>query len=147
MEFLEAHLVEIFFGLVSAGLLGFCKYLHSQLRYFKELTREKSNDELIQTIQEELEPIIEELSRLNKRIDAIEDKECEDIGIIVESYKFRLIQLCKKYLRQAYMTETQYEQLSEFYKVYNSLGGNGQAQEYHEKVLELPIKSNPVQEQ
>lgn len=147
MEFLEAHLVEIFFGLVSAGLLGFCKYLHSQLRYFKELTREKSNDELIQTIQEELEPIIEELSRLNKRIDAIEDKECEDIGIIVESYKFRLIQLCKKYLRQAYMTETQYEQLSEFYKVYNSLGGNGQAQEYHEKVLELPIRSNPVQEQ
>lgn len=146
MGFLEAHLVEILFGLVSAGLLGFCKYLHSQLKYFKELTREKSNDELIQTIQEELEPIIEELSRLNKRIDTIENKECDDIGIIVESYKFRLIQLCKKYLRQGYMTETQYEQLSEFYKVYNSLGGNGQAQEYHEKVLELPIKSNPVQE-
>jgi hypothetical protein len=27
--FIAEHLVEIFFGLVSAGTLAFCKYLHS----------------------------------------------------------------------------------------------------------------------
>ena len=28
------------------------------------------------------------------------------------------------------------------YKLYHGLGGNGQAQEYYEKVLELEIKPN-----
>lgn len=38
------------------------------------------------------------------------------------------------------MTQEQYDQLSEFYRIYSGLGGNGQAKEYHELVLELPIK-------
>ena len=144
MGFVEAHLLEIIFGLISAGLLGFCKYLHSQLKYFKNLTKEKSESELVHKIQEELEPIVEELHRLNKRIECIEDKECDDIGIIVESYKFRLIQLCRKYLRQGYITEAQFEQISEFYKTYSALGGNGQAQEYYEKVTKLPMKDHSL---
>ena len=38
------------------------------------------------------------------------------------------------------MTEQQFEQLSEFYKLYTALGGNGQAQQYYEKTTALEIK-------
>lgn len=37
------------------------------------------------------------------------------------------------------MTQDQFEQLTEFYRVYTGLGGNGQAKEYYEKVMQLPI--------
>ena len=39
------------------------------------------------------------------------------------------------------MTQDQYDQLTEFYKLYHSLGGNGQAKEYYEKTMELEIRS------
>ena len=38
------------------------------------------------------------------------------------------------------MTQEQYDQLSEFYKLYTALGGNGQAKEYYEKAIKLEIK-------
>lgn len=38
------------------------------------------------------------------------------------------------------MTCTQYETLTEFYKLYVGLGGNGQAQEFYERAMKLPIK-------
>ena len=63
------------------------------------------------------------------------------MGLIISYYRYRLIALCKLYLRQGYMTESQYDQLTEFYKLYHGLGGNGQAKEYYEKAIELPIKN------
>jgi hypothetical protein len=61
----------------------------------------------------------------------------------VDSYKFRLIQLCKTHLRDGYITEHDFEQITEMYKLYDGLGGDqGQAQEYYEKVLELSIKKD-----
>lgn len=68
------------------------------------------------------------------------DIEESRMQLIISSYKFRLIQLCKAYIKQGYMTQEQYDQLSEFYRVYSGLGGNGQAKEYYELALELPIK-------
>lgn len=37
------------------------------------------------------------------------------------------------------MTQEQYDQLSEFFKVYELLGGNGQAKALFERAIELPI--------
>jgi hypothetical protein len=53
-----------------------------------------------------------------------------------------LVQLCTKYLKQGYITPTQFEGLSEFYKVYTALGGNGQAKTYYEKILELEVRDH-----
>jgi hypothetical protein len=33
------------------------------------------------------------------------------------------------------------EQLTEFYKLYTGLGGNGQAKIYYEKAIALPLKT------
>lgn len=38
------------------------------------------------------------------------------------------------------MTQEQYDQLSEFYRIYSGLGGNDQAKGYYKLALELPIK-------
>lgn len=141
LTFVTEHLVEILFGLVSAGALAFCKYLHSQLKNYKKLLAESKDIELEKTIDSRIEPIQEEIEELRKYIMETKSIETSHLGLIVSSYKFRLVQLCKEYIKQGYITQDQYDQLSEFYRVYSGLGGNGQAKEYYELAMELPIKS------
>ena len=122
-----------------------------------------------QMILDEIEPIVDELTRLKTEINAVNTDakvalatfkvECEkehkhmyddldsiqsenvkNFNLIINSYKFRLIQLCKTHLRDNYISESDFEQITEMYKLYHGLGGNGQAQEYYEKVLKLEIK-------
>ena len=107
--FIAQHFIEIFFGLISAGLLAFCRYIYTQMKMYQKLAEEK---------------------KVSERY----------IEIILASYRFRLIQLCQSFLKQGYMTSGQYEQLVEFFKVYAGLGGNGQAKEYYERTLKLPLK-------
>jgi hypothetical protein len=57
LTFVTEHLVEILFGLVSAGALAFCKYLHSQLKNYKKLLAESKDIELEKTIDSRIEPI------------------------------------------------------------------------------------------
>lgn len=138
--FIAEHLIEIFFGLVSAGALAFCKYLHSQMKNYKKLLEEKEIVEFEEAIESRIEPIKNEIEELRKYIRDVGAVEKNHMDLIISSYRFRLIQLCKEYIRQGYMTQNQYDQLTEFYKLYNALGGNGQAQEYYEKTIKLEIR-------
>lgn len=139
LAFLAEHVLEIVFGLISAGALAFCKYMHKQLKNYKILVEEKKNDQIEETIESRLEPIQQEIEELRKYIREVGAVEKTHMDLIISSYRFRLVQLCKEFLRQEYMTEAQYEQLSEFYKLYHGLGGNGQAEEYYNRVIKLPI--------
>ena len=139
--FITEHIVEILFGLISAGALAFCRYLHKQLMAYKKMLQEKENNDIVELIDEKLKPIVEDIEELRTYIRKIEDKERQDLTLIIASYRFRLVQLCKIYIKQGYMTQDQYDQLTEFYKLYHSLGGNGQAKEYYEKTMELEIRS------
>lgn len=58
---------------------------------------------------------------------------------ILESYKFRFIQLCKTHIKDGWITDTEWEQIVTFYDLYHGLGGNGQAEEYYNKVKQLEI--------
>lgn len=139
--FITEHIVEILFGLISAGALAFCRYLYKQLMEYKKMLQEKENNDIVELIDEKLKPIVEDIEELRTYIRKIEDKERQDLTLIIASYRFRLVQLCKIYIKQGYMTQDQYDQLTEFYKLYHSLGGNGQAKEYYEKTMELEIRS------
>lgn len=139
--FITEHIVEILFGLISAGALAFCRYLYKQLMAYKKMLQEKENNDIVELIDEKLKPIVEDIEELRTYIRKIEDEERQDLTLIIASYRFRLIQLCKIYIKQGYMTQDQYDQLTEFYKLYHSLGGNGQAKEYYEKTMELEIRS------
>ena len=88
------------------------------------------------------------LKPFNDRLEALEDHISTDkkvgktyLELILDSYRFRLVSLCKAYLRQGYMTQEQYDKLTEFYKVYHGMGGNGQVDDYYTKAIALPIKT------
>lgn len=162
MEILTEYGLEIFFGLVSAGLLAYCKHLWSQKQ---ELAKRKEEDLTRlhrQMILDEIEPIIEELKRVKdevksevntlrteadkthanmyKDLEIVTKKNDKNLELIINSYKFRLIQLCKTHLRDGYITQDEFDQVTEMYKLYHGLGGNGQAQDYYERVMELEIR-------
>ena len=162
MEILTEYGLEIFFGLVSAGLLAYCKHLWAQKQ---ELAKRKEEDLTRlhrQMILDEIEPIIEELKRIKdnlqgsidtlrreadhthadmyKDLELVTKKNDKNLELIINSYKFRLIQLCKTHLRDGYISQDEFDQVTEMYKLYHGLGGNGQAQDYYERVMELKIR-------
>ena len=140
VEFLSKYGVELVMSLITAGALAFCKYMYSQMKNYKKLLEEKDHNELNDEMDKKLEPIVQEIEELRKYIREVDVNENNRINLIISSYKFRLIQLCQIYLHQGYMTNDQYEQLSEFFKVYSGLGGNGQAKQYYDKAMQLPVR-------
>lgn len=74
---------------------------------------------------------------VNSQIANLDKKHEDNLSKIVESYKFRFIQLCKTHLKDGYITPEEWEQIVAFYDLYHSLGGNGQAEDYYEQVKKL----------
>ena len=140
VEFFANNWPSILLSLVTAGALAFCRWTWKQMKTYRSLLEEKENDKLDDTIDEKLAPIIDEIEELRNYIRSVDTEEKRKLDLIISSYRFRLVQLCKLYLKQGYMTQDQFEQLCEFYKMYHGLGGNGQAEEYYDKTRSLPIK-------
>lgn len=107
--FIAKHLLEIIFGLISAGALAFCKYFHNEMKKYKVLINEKKQEELDETIDKKIEPIVHEIEELRSYIRNVSEIEKNHINLIISSYRFRLIQLCKQYIKQGYMTQAQYD--------------------------------------
>ncbi len=139
---------EILFGLISASVMGWAKWHGDKLKKeklqaeenAKIIAEQKIDKKISDSIEVELEPIYQELEDLRKYCRDNENLEKSHMNLIVASYRFRLIQLCKGFLNQGFITTAQMEQLSEFYKLYTGLGGNGQAEVYYNKALQLPLK-------
>ena len=148
MEFLLQWGLEIILGLVAAGITAYftakSKELKKKIEGYEAMLTEKNDEKTDHMIEEKLEPIYEELEALRTYIRETEHIEKTHMSLIIASYRFRLIQLCKEFIKQKYLTQAQYDQLSEFYRVYTGLGGNGQAQAYYERAIALPIKDEEV---
>ena len=125
-------------------------------KYFKnkdnerlEIARLRENQECENErnrIREEIKPIVDEIAQIpaelgiiDGRIDGCVETEAQHIAAIRVSYRYRLVTLCRTYLRQGFITADQYDQLNEFFNVYHAIGGNGQAEEYYRRVIALPI--------
>lgn len=139
---------EILFMLLSGSVIGWAKWYASKLRKEKDeaernaavLAEQKIEKKISESIDIELEPIYQELEDLRKYCRDNANLEKSHMNLIVASYRFRLIQLCKGFLNQGFITTAQMEQLAEFYKLYTGLGGNGQAKVYYDKAMQLPLK-------
>lgn len=137
--------VALAYALLSAAVLGFAKYKVNQAK--KERDEAKANaarleeQKLEDTIDQHLEPIQQDLEDLREYCRKTELTEKSHIKLIVASYRYRLVQLCRGFIAQGYITSAQLEQLDEFYKLYTGLGGNGQAKIYYEKAISLPPKN------
>lgn len=141
-EFFAQHWASILLSLVTAGALAICRYLGKQLKNYKKLLDEKDSDQLEDLIDSKLEPIVADIEELRTYIRETQDIEKSHMKLIIASYRYRLMQLCKLYLKQGYMTSDQFDQLTEFYKLYTGLGGNGQAKEFFDKACALPIRDD-----
>lgn len=168
-EFITSHLLEILFGLLSAGALAFCKYLWSQNKKLKEMQKADQNRQYRDMVLDEIEPLTVELKRIQDEINEhkiktskdisqlkldselthqnmyndlqhIQDGNSKNFGLIINSYKYRLIQLCKSHIKDGYISASDYEQVSEMHTLYKDLGGNGQAEEYFQQVMKLEIR-------
>lgn len=168
--------LELLFGLISAGALAFCKILWGKNKELEKLQKEDENRKYRQMILNEIEPILDELAKaeddikhldtdvkasiaalkataetehkhMYKDLDRVQGNNDRNFNLIINSYKFRLIQLCKSHLRDNFITEDDFEQITEMYKLYHGLGGNGQAQEYYDKVMKLEVVPNDKKEE
>ena len=137
--FIGEHFLAIIFGLISAGALAYCKFVHNKIKAYKAILAEKKENDFMEKIDAKIEPIEHELEELRKYIREVGSVEKTHMDLIISSYRFRLVQLCKNFIKQGYMTPDQYEQLTEFYKLYSALGGNGQAKEYYNSAIKLDI--------
>lgn len=138
--------LEILLGLAAAGITAYFKAesnkLKKKLSDYEEMMQEKRDEKTELMVEEKLEPIYEELEALRTYIRETESIEKVHMSLIIASYRFRLIQLCKEFIKQGYLTQTQYDQLVEFYRVYVGLGGNGQAKGYYDKAIALEIRND-----
>ena len=91
MEILSAIVISVVSTLIVSGLTALVVYFGKQAKTYKTLLEGQQKENLRNTIREELEPVIEEIHRLQTRIDCCEKQEKSDIGVILNSYKFRLI--------------------------------------------------------
>ena len=140
IAFLTAHWGEVLLSLITAGALGVCRHFGKKVKEYKQKEKLEEERKLDEHIDEKLTPIVEEIEELRAYIRNTKEEENKHITLIISSYKYRLVQLCKLYLKQGYITEEQYEQISEFYKLYRALGGNGQAEDYWERIQHLKGK-------
>lgn len=129
MSDITHYILTLVFGLISAGLLAFCRYLTKQIKDYKDMLAVRETVVLEQTIDEKLKPIQEEIKRLEKYIEEVEGTETRHITRIIASWGFRISQLCELYLEQGYMRHDQYIQLVEMFNLYTELGGNGKIKE------------------
>lgn len=139
-EWIVANWPSILLSLVTAGALAFCRWSWKQMKTYRSILDEKEREEQEAIVDAKLEPVIHEIEELRQYIYKVDIEEKRKLDLIVASYRYRLVQLCKIYLKQGFMTQDQFEQLSEFYKMYHGLGGNGQAEEFYDKTRALPIK-------
>lgn len=145
--FLTEWGTEIILSLVITMLGYYLKQMakdkREQEKHYEDLIQGEEDRKVDKKIEVHLEPVYKELEDIRKRLLSISDKEDKDLirvdknfDLIIASYKYRLVELCKQYLNQGYMTQSQYDNLNEFYTLYKNLGGNGQAKSYYEKVCE-----------
>ena len=144
-----------------------------QMAHYQKLLIKEQDEKTKKAVEVQLEPIYKELEEIRQRVfqlqdchevdvhnirDAMDNREGamrteaeanfkllqDNLDLIISSYKYRLVELCKGLEKQGFMYQYQYDHLNEFYHLYRKLGGNGQAQDYYERVCEdLDILPNP----
>lgn len=126
--FLLNHWVSLLFGLLSTGILAYCKSLSKKFKDYQQLQEEKDWEEIEEFVDEKLIPIFGHLDEIDEKFDYIKD-----------SYKYRLIFLCDRYITRGYITPEEYHGLTEMWRVYHEgLHGNHQAESYYRKAIALP---------
>ena len=164
VAFLTSWGTEILFTITSVVLGLVIKHFWAEAKRYKQIAEEQEIKDIETQISNAIQPLKDQLNAIQKdnqnKIDAalipirtqvtrleleIKDTRAEELKHLESirmAYRYRLIVLCQRYLHQGFMTTDQYKQLTEMYKVYSALGGNGQAKEIFDKTCQLQIKDD-----
>ena len=140
-------------GILIAVLTAFggflIRYIWDKLVKKAETTKEQAaafeleqlEDHISTILDTKLVPINAQLQKFHSQCEIIQNnfeiKRKNDLDF----YKFQLINACKKYQAQGWVTQYQFDGVSEIHRIYHNLGGNNQGDEYYSKTLDLPIIS------
>ena len=114
MTFLAEWGSEIILSLIIAILTYYFKKADKEkdakLEHYQKLLQEEKDEQTEAMIEEKIAPLYDELEDIRKRILSLGDKENGDIKkidenfkLIIASYKYRLVQLCKELLNQGFI--------------------------------------------
>ena len=99
VPFLVEWGLEIFVSVITTLILGYFTYQATQYRQkkqqYQELVREQEIKKAEIIIDTQLEHIYQELEELRTYVRETQNIEKAHMALIVASYRFRLIQLCK----------------------------------------------------
>ena len=142
IQFICDHWADVLLSLISAGLLAFCRYLYKEMTKYKKLLEQQDQQEIEKLIDDRIQLLKEEVQEIYHIIQEIDKRHERQLEVILTSYRYRLIALCKAHLERGFMTTEEFEQLSELWKVYSGLGGNDQGEDYYKRTIVLPVKDN-----
>lgn len=160
LEFLAAWAGEIILGLAATAITIYFKSQINKLekelnkaKLYDQTQEEKTICELIEkritplkaehvqmdhNVEDRIQVLYEELENIRAferktRIDSDELKR-----VLLDSWKYRLKELCEVYLKRGNITVDEFRQLQEFYGYYTTLGGNGIIKTLFDQVQKLP---------
>ena len=138
-EWLAANWGGILASLVTTAAVTFGGFCWAKYKKYKKILAEQEQVKLEEKIEEKIEPVKNDIQELRDYVKTVDAAEKHKMDLIVSSYRYRLSQLCRLYLRRGYMTPAEYEQLHEFFHLYTSLGGNGEAKIWYERAIQLDV--------
>lgn len=160
LEFLAAWAGELILGLIATAITIYFKKqinrLETELDKAKKFDEQQEEEVICQLIEKKISPLkaehlqidhnvedrmkvlYEELENIRAferktRIDSDELKQ-----VLLDSWKYRLQELCEVYLKRGSITVDEFRQIQEFYGCYTSLGGNGIIKILFDKIKDLP---------
>lgn len=135
LDWIAKYWLEVVFSVVI-GFFGWAlKGIKKELKHYQELLDNEEKGAYVQVIDRKLQPIDTRVRDVERNVD-----------YIIDSYRFRIITLCQLAIDKTYMSQNDFDQLTEMFKLYTSLNTkNGSdysiVAEYFTKAKALPIKS------
>lgn len=135
LDWIAKYWLEVVFSVVI-GFFGWAlKSIKKELKHYQELLDNEEKGAYVQVIDRKLQPIDTRVRDVERNVD-----------YIIDSYRFRIITLCQLAIDKTYMSQNDFDQLTEMFKLYTSLNTKNSSDysivaEYFTKAKALPIKS------
>lgn len=131
-NFFAQHWIELLFSLLSVGIVGYIRHLVNVVNKYQKLMNDQNEERIREIIKEELKPVMDEITIERKKFEALKN-----------DYRSQLIRKCEEVLQRGSVTMLEFNILTELWKVYHEgLGGNGQGEDFYQRVCQLPIKND-----
>lgn len=135
LEWIAKYWLEVLFSAVIGLFAWVLKGVKKEMKHYQELLDNEEKGAYDQVIDRKLQPIDTRVKDVERNVD-----------YIIDSYRFRIITLCQLAIDKTYMSQNDFDQLTEMFKLYTSLNTKHNSDysivaEYYTKAKALPIKS------